>query len=190
MRKLILFLSVILITLSAFGQGYEEDWPYGSEVTLIAEPNEGFEFVNWTEDGEVVSTDPVYTFTVTGHRNIIANFARKIFHIEVTVEPEGSGEVTGDGEYPNGEPVVLHGTPNEGYIFEGWAGITEDLITHNPYRFRADNDYQITGVFRFQPAIVWSPYHYILIIGGGILTIFLIFFVRRKRDKRQYEKGN
>ena len=181
MRKLILLFVFIICTAAVFSQGYEEEWPHGSEVTLIAEPDEGFEIVNWTENGEVVSTDPIYTFTVTGPRNLIANFARKTYIINVTVQPEIGGEVTGDGEYPNGELVVLHGIPADGYIFEGWEGITGDLIPHNPYRFRADNDYQVTGVFRFQPAAIWAPSYWV-ILGAGIVLIFIVFLIRRKKD--------
>ena len=50
---------------------YEE----GTECEFIATANEGYAFVNWTEDGEVVSTEATYSFTVNGDRNLVANFA-------------------------------------------------------------------------------------------------------------------
>ena len=50
---------------------YEE----GAECTLTATASAGYNFVNWTENGEVVSTDVEYTFTVTGNRSLVANFA-------------------------------------------------------------------------------------------------------------------
>ena len=46
--------------------------------TLTATANEGYTFVNWTENGEVVSTNATYTFTVTGNRNLVANFSEII----------------------------------------------------------------------------------------------------------------
>ena len=46
----------------------------GASVTAIAEPETGYKFVNWTIDGEEVSTDVEYTFTVTHNANIQANF--------------------------------------------------------------------------------------------------------------------
>lgn len=46
----------------------------GQTCTLIATPNEGYSFANWTEEGEVVSTDATYSFTVTSDRNLNANF--------------------------------------------------------------------------------------------------------------------
>ena len=46
----------------------------GQTCTLTATPIGLFEFVNWTEDGQVVSTNPTYSFTVTGNRILVANF--------------------------------------------------------------------------------------------------------------------
>ena len=34
----------------------------------------GYQFINWTENGAKVSTDPNFTFTVTANRNLTANF--------------------------------------------------------------------------------------------------------------------
>ena len=45
-----------------------------SNCNLVASPREGFYFVYWTENGEVVSTDASYTFVVSGNRNLVANF--------------------------------------------------------------------------------------------------------------------
>ena len=47
----------------------------GTGCTLTATPAEGYTFQNWTENGEVVSTENPYTFTVTGDRELVANFA-------------------------------------------------------------------------------------------------------------------
>ena len=46
----------------------------GSECTLTAMANSGYAFLNWTENGEVVSTEAEYTFTVTEERALVANF--------------------------------------------------------------------------------------------------------------------
>ena len=49
---------------------YEE----GTEITLTATPNEGYEFVNWTENEVEVSTNAEYTFEVLADRVLVANF--------------------------------------------------------------------------------------------------------------------
>lgn len=49
---------------------YEE----GTEVVLEAVANDGFSFVNWTEDGVELSIEPLLSFIVTENRTITANF--------------------------------------------------------------------------------------------------------------------
>lgn len=46
----------------------------GATCTLIATANMDYTFVNWTENGNVVSTDATYSFAVTGTRTLVANF--------------------------------------------------------------------------------------------------------------------
>lgn len=51
------------------------EYSYGEMATLTANKNYIHNtFVNWTEDGEEVSTDRVYTFRVERNRNLVANF--------------------------------------------------------------------------------------------------------------------
>jgi uncharacterized repeat protein (TIGR01451 family) len=47
----------------------------GKPVTVVATPNLGFSFVDWTENGTPVSTSASYTFTATQSRALVANFA-------------------------------------------------------------------------------------------------------------------
>ena len=47
----------------------------GEEVTLTATPAEGYEFLNWTVKGEVVSTEAIYQPTITEHTDYVANFS-------------------------------------------------------------------------------------------------------------------
>ena len=47
---------------------------HGTEVTLTAVANDGYEFVNWTKEGVEVSTDAAYTFTATADGEYTANF--------------------------------------------------------------------------------------------------------------------
>ncbi len=47
----------------------------GAECTLTATASAGYSFVNWTENGIIVSTDASYTFVVLRDRNLLAHFA-------------------------------------------------------------------------------------------------------------------
>ena len=98
---------------------------YGQEATVLAEPNVNYTFVNWTNEyGTVVSTDPVYTFTVNGPRSLVANFVPATCEIKLSKNIEEGGTVVGDGVYSYGQTVVVcayHNLPV--YEFENW---TED----------------------------------------------------------------
>lgn len=50
------------------------DYVAGTGITLTATPETGYTFANWTENGEEVSTDNPYTFTVSASRSLSANF--------------------------------------------------------------------------------------------------------------------
>jgi alpha-amylase len=47
----------------------------GSNVTVCASTNAGYTFVDWTENGDVVSFSSCYTFTAFGDRTLVANFS-------------------------------------------------------------------------------------------------------------------
>jgi hypothetical protein len=56
----------------------------GSTVTLTATANEGYTFVNWTENDNVVSTNATYTFVVNEGRTLVANFNQNSSEINHT----------------------------------------------------------------------------------------------------------
>ena len=51
----------------------------GETCILMATPAEGYVFLNWKENDVIVSTDATYSFTVTGNRNLVANFVLEDF---------------------------------------------------------------------------------------------------------------
>ena len=53
----------------------------GTTVKLKAIPNEGYEFVNWTEGTQIVSDKAAYEFSLQDERTLVANFRKKKFTI-------------------------------------------------------------------------------------------------------------
>ncbi|MGR6837030.1 InlB B-repeat-containing protein [Syntrophomonas erecta] len=73
-----------LFTISLEANSTEAGQVYGSGIYnpgeyVIAEavPGASYKFISWTENGEVVSTDPVYTFKAAEDRQLVANFEEK-----------------------------------------------------------------------------------------------------------------
>ena len=60
-------------------------------VKLVAVANEGYEFVNWTLDGEVVGTESTIYDTTAGDKAYVANFATRF---AVTINPTTGGFLT------------------------------------------------------------------------------------------------
>ena len=83
-----------------------------------AVPSPGYQFVNWTENGTVVSTANPYNFNVTGDRSIVANFS-VIGGVSITTSsaPAAGGATSGAGSYVNGASVTVTATPGAGYSF-------------------------------------------------------------------------
>lgn len=59
---------------TATGSGSYEP---GLEITVVATPNRGFSFVQWTENGEVVSRAARYSFITPVNRSLVAHFAAR-----------------------------------------------------------------------------------------------------------------
>ncbi|MBR4561622.1 MAG: T9SS type A sorting domain-containing protein [Bacteroidales bacterium] len=109
----------------------------GSTCTLSATPNNNYTFVNWTKNGTVVSTNPNYSFIVTGNASFVANFEQE--HIEYTItlnaEPASGGSVSGGGTYTEGSTCVISAMPNTGYVFERWTRNGTEVSTNPTYSF-------------------------------------------------------
>jgi hypothetical protein len=55
-------------------QGNRVFYQLGQQTTVVATSNPGYTFINWSENGNPVSTNSSYTFNVTTSRNLVANF--------------------------------------------------------------------------------------------------------------------
>ena len=97
---------------------------YGQSCTVHASPAEGFSFDRWTDEGDEVSSDTDYTFTVTGNRSLVAHFTAlppEEYTITTEVTPTGSGTVTGGGIFYDGDNCTINAIANNGYAFLHWT---------------------------------------------------------------------
>ncbi len=96
----------------------------GITRTVTASANVGYTFSNWTENGNVVSSNASYTFTVNANRTLVANFtanASNQYTISVSANPTEGGTVTGSGTYNHGQTCNLTAMANCGYTFDHWT---------------------------------------------------------------------
>lgn len=97
----------------------------GQTVTVAAVAGEGYEFAGWTEDGAVVSMEPVYSFAAGADRELVAVFV-KTYVVTLSAYPPSTGEVSGGGTFQEGREVTVTATPESGYRFVAWMEDGED----------------------------------------------------------------
>ena len=120
---------------------------YGEEVTLTATANEGYKFVNWTENDSVISEVAEYTFVVENDREFVANFELLTYEVTASVNDENFGAVTGADTYSHGEEVTLTATANEGYKFVNWTEKDTVVSTEAEYTFVITGDRSLVANF-------------------------------------------
>ena len=111
---------------------------YGQSCTVHATANEGYNFINWTENGNPVSAEADYTFTVEGNRNLVAVFDIGSFVITAVTDPANGGNITGVGSYDYGETCTLSIEPYENYTFINWTEDGEEVSTEPTFSFTVE----------------------------------------------------
>jgi hypothetical protein len=108
---------------------------YNASVTVLATPNSGYKFLNWTIGSEVVSTTAAYTFRVKGNTTITPNFVANsdisvtFMDINGEIVRVVSGIVSGTDS-----SVVVNGyvpPVKYGYTFANWESSPNIAFTGN-----------------------------------------------------------
>ena len=110
-----------------------EQYEEGSEVTLTATENFGYDFVNWTNAaGDEVSTEAKFKYTVNSNETLTANFvAVNTYELALTIDGTNDYMVTinpaptmvdGKMMYEEGQAVQLTANQYEGLVtFTNWS---------------------------------------------------------------------
>ncbi|MBR4963161.1 MAG: discoidin domain-containing protein, partial [Muribaculaceae bacterium] len=123
-------------------------------VKMVAVANEGYEFVNWTLNGEVVSTDATIYDLTDGDKEYVANFvALATCNISVSVNDAVMGTATASltGEMFKYTEVTFTATANEGYEFVRWTVDGVEVSKQNPFTTSVEEDADYQAIFRMPP---------------------------------------
>ncbi|MBO6078658.1 MAG: InlB B-repeat-containing protein, partial [Bacteroidaceae bacterium] len=143
----------------------------GTEVTLIATPNEGFQFDgDWTVQNisasspvEVVNnkfTMPAGNVTVTGY------FSPITYTVSAVISPDNAGSVSGTGSYNHGAEAQLRATPASGYEFVNWTNAQGAVVsTDADYNFIVNRDSVLTANFELKEYTITMS-----VVSGGTLS--------------------
>ena len=131
----------------------------GTVVSLQANADANYHFVNWT--GDLTGTDNPKSITMDANHSVTANFAQDVYYtLTVTADHGTVVKTPGAAQYLSGTVVSLQANADTGYHFANWTG---DMTgTDNPKTITMDADKTVTANFaiNLNPAItsVDPPY--------------------------------
>ena len=132
----------------------------GDSITLIATPNIGYRFLNWTLEGVVVHPDSIYGFFVTDSVDLVANFEYVTYYIDLMPDPYGTGTATQSGAYPLNFELTVKAVANPEYTFVNWTEDEDTVCTTANYTFTVDRDRFLVAHFEdalFDVTVAPSP---------------------------------
>lgn len=157
----------------ASGNSYE----VGTVVSVRATPASNFRFVNWTRDGEEISTSATYSYTMRSQEegnSLTAGFVyepgnpaepvQHLFHkVFLLSNPAGGGtfNVASGNEYEEGTSQTFRAYNNTWYTFVRWTDENgEELSTNSAYTVNIpDRDITLIAhyTYNYNPASPAEP---------------------------------
>lgn len=109
-------------------QAKTTDYPHGTRIRLTAQPENGWQFIQWSGDTE--SSEQMIEVTIEGQTNLKATFGRIDYPLTITIEGEGEVEQRvvsspKTTDYPFETVVELTALAEEGWTFIKWGGDVE-----------------------------------------------------------------
>ena len=148
--------------------------PYqtGTQVTVTATPNSGYTFLNWTENGNIISTSTSFQFAISSNRNLVANFSAiplGNLAVNLSSSPAAGGTTTGAGSYQTGASVTVTALANSGYTFVNWTENGNIISTNTNYQFLILVNRNL--VANFTPVVAAGPSPINLRSAGDFATL-------------------
>ncbi len=153
-------------TATAYPNGSEFD--EGTDITLTATEHFGYQFVNWTDaNGQEISKDAKFTYTLTGNAELTANFKQvNTYELALTVEGGANAYmvkltpeptiVNGKNMYEEGTQVTLTASNNTILTFTNWS----DGSTSSENKVTMNSDQNVTVTYSAIDYIVgWDFYN-------------------------------
>lgn len=143
----------------------------GSEATLTATPNNGYEFLDWTDNGSEVSSNRTYAFTVSSARDLVAYFSPISYTVGTSSSPSNGGTTGGGRAYSYGTTATVTATPNSGFKFVDWTSNGSEMSTSASYRFTVTGSINLVANFsqlqRYTVSVSAGPPAGGSVFGGG-----------------------
>ena len=129
----------------------------GTVVTLLAAPDECYEFDGWAGDAVTDPDSSTTTITMGSAKSVTARFA--IMRYELATHSTDGGFVVTPGEgsfeYDCATTVALVAEPQEGYVFARWTGNVDAIADINvaSTMITMNHNYSVTADFVAEGAV-------------------------------------
>lgn len=123
----------------------------GNIVTMLAVPENGYRFIGWYSNNNLISVSATYEFIAEEDAMLTAEFAEENdtsnANYILTIENTIGGSSTGEGKYEGGELATIIASPEQGYHFEGWY-INNTLVSNDSiFKFLVNENMTIVAKF-------------------------------------------
>ncbi len=123
----------------------------GNNCCVDASSNAHWTFLNWTENGSVISNSKQYCFTVNNNRNLVANFALNKYTISISSNPANGGSTSGAGNYDYGTSCTISANPNQNFKFMNWTENNVNISNNSTFTFTVTKNRTIVANFLQKP---------------------------------------
>lgn len=129
----------------------------GQTCNLHATPDEEASFVAWklnNASGQVLSTNPNYSFEVENNITICAVFQGgpvPHYNIALSADPQNGGTVSGGGDKEEGASCTVVATPAQDMVFDGWFENGQLVSNSASYTFTVERARALVAHFGEAP---------------------------------------
>lgn len=136
---------------------------HGSEVEITADPNYGYKFVGWDDNGDGIpdSTENPRKVVADDSKESVAIFEKDRFGVNLktrityntelaAIRHTNYGTVTGAGNFEYQETIAIAATPMANYEFVGWDDNGDGKVDNASASrsITVDKTYELTAIFK------------------------------------------
>lgn len=144
----------------------------GSSLSLLAAPNNGYSFVNWTVNGQVVSDKAKFELkNIKNDTKAVANFRKSSCYVKLKKNHENGGTITDSTSVNYGGSLTIKATPKSGFSFDAWyenGKVLSKEATVNLSNITSDREIHANFVQNvFSVSLQSNPSNTGMVSGGG-----------------------
>ncbi|MFO8066969.1 MAG: T9SS type A sorting domain-containing protein [Bacteroidales bacterium] len=145
---------------------------YGTFITITATPGENWDFSHYEVNSEILSEFPTEKMHILEDIVLKAVFTESEYLLDITSNPEGTGNQTGSGYYYNGDIANISTSTPEGYFFLYWEDENKILSTNPEFNLQITENTNLTANFLLKKHTIQvfaNPMEGGTVSGGGYM---------------------